>query len=105
MSFFQRFIKIIPTSGVIKPSPIKPVSPRVVKQVVKPTRSVIEARTKARELIVEAKDQAFQIKRQADNEAQKIIQQSHLLKDQASKNMAEVDRRLGAIEQREKKRC
>jgi ribonuclease Y len=79
-----------------KPAPARPTYPALTKA------ELAEAQTKARELIVEAKDQAFQIKRQADLEAQKISQQALVLKDQATQKSAEVDRRLGAVEQREK---
>lgn len=88
MSFLSRFSSL--THGgktpapAVKPQPKKPI----------PVVAKIDE-TKARELIVEAKDQAFQIKRRADEEAQKILSDAQSLKAQAVG-------RLSAIEQREK---
>ncbi|MDZ7587283.1 MAG: Rnase Y domain-containing protein, partial [Patescibacteria group bacterium] len=102
MSFFKRFTKII--AG----QPAVPVKAKVVPAVKKPVVPVVDqsqlvaAQTQARELIIEAKDQAFQLKRQADAQAQQIINQSQDLKEKAVQKLAEVDHRLGAIEQREK---
>lgn len=102
MSFFKRFTKIIagqPTVSVKTkaiPAVKKPLAP-VIDQ-----SQLIAAQSQARELIIEAKDKAFQLKRQADVQAQQIINQSQDLKEKAVQKLAEVDHRLGAIEQREK---
>ncbi|MBU2052055.1 ribonuclease Y [Patescibacteria group bacterium] len=70
-----------PAAPKVKIKPVAPVAPRVDE-------------SKTRELIIEAKDQAFQIKRRADEEAQKILSQAQGLK-------AEVQGRLSAFDQRE----
>ncbi|MFH0942934.1 MAG: Rnase Y domain-containing protein, partial [Candidatus Beckwithbacteria bacterium] len=99
MSFFTHLTKII--AG--KSQPAKP-SPKVKPQIkVQPAPAQLAAiQTQARELIIEAKDQAFQLKRQADAQAQKIIQDAQQLREKSVKQLAEVDHRLGAVEQREK---
>jgi len=105
MSFFKRFTKLMageaPAKKPVKKSrPARPTRPVKRVKVTKTQLAVVEA--KARELIIEAKDKAFQLKRQADAEAQKISQQAQVLKDKAFKQAAEIDHRLGALEQREK---
>jgi len=107
MSFFKRLTNILsaqstPSVKSVKKTPKpKPVSkPAVSSEAVK--AQILQAQTKAKELIVEAKDKAFQLKRQADADAQKIIRNAQILKEQALKKSAEVDHRLGAVEQREK---
>ncbi len=104
MSFLKSFSKIVsgkpvshqPQKKVIKPKPIPPKPPKPsIKQ-------LVEIQTQAREIIIEAKDKAFQLKRQADAEAQQILQQAQVLKDKTQKQAAMVDHRLGAVEQREK---
>lgn len=105
MSFFKRFTKLMAGEApakkpVKKGRPARPVRPVKRVKVTKTQLAVVEAR--ARELIIEAKDKAFQLKRQADAEAQKISQQAQILKDRAFKQAAEIDHRLGALEQREK---
>jgi len=105
MSFFKRFTKLMageaPAKKPVKKSrPARPTRPVKRVKVTKTQLAVVEAR--ARELIIEAKDKAFQLKRQADAEAQKISQQAQVLKDKALRQAAEIDHRLGALEQREK---
>lgn len=105
MSFFKRFTKLMAGEApakkpVKKGRPARPARPVKRVKVTKTQLAVVEAR--ARELIIEAKDKAFQLKRQADAEAQKISQQAQVLKDKAFKQAAEIDHRLGALEQREK---
>jgi len=105
MSFFKRFTKLMAGEApakkpVKKGRPARPARPVKRVKVTKTQLAVVEA--KARELIIEAKDKAFQLKRQADAEAQKISQQAQVLKDKAFKQAAEIDHRLGALEQREK---
>lgn len=105
MSFFKRFTKLMAGEApakkpVKKGRPARPARPIKRVKVTKTQLAVVEAR--ARELIIEAKDKAFQLKRQADAEAQKISQQAQVLKDKAFKQAAEIDHRLGALEQREK---
>jgi ribonuclease Y len=105
MSFFKRFTTIISGQKPVsrRPAPVKkppPVKPVVSSAAVKAQLS--EAQAKAREMVIEAKDKAFQIKRQADIEAQKIISQAQTLKDKLVKQIAEINHRRGAIEQREK---
>jgi len=85
MSFLSRFSNIMAGKSPAVSIKVKPVVPVVTK--------VDE--TKARELIIEAKDQAYQIKRRADEEAQRIL-------SQAQGQKAETQGRLSAIEQREK---
>lgn len=103
MSFFKRITQII--SGGKTAVPVKT---KVMPAVKKPAAPVVDqsqlaaAQAQARELIIEAKDQAFQFKRQADAQAQNIIREAQELKEKAVKQLAEVDHRLGAIEQREK---
>jgi ribonuclease Y len=102
MSFFKRFTKLMAGEAPAK-KPVKkdrPARPVKKVRVTKTQLAVVEAR--ARELIIEAKDKAFQLKRQADAEAQKISQQAQVLKDKALRQAAEIDHRLGALEQREK---
>lgn len=108
MSFLKRFSTLtsgkIPVSKPVKPvKSVKPVKP--VKQAL-PTRpspkQLAQVQAEAREIIIEAKDKAFQLKRQADAEAQKILQQAQFLKDKTQKQAAEIDHRRGAVEQREK---
>lgn len=103
MSFFKRITQIISGSAAV------PAKPKVIK--VKATSPAIPAisptqlaavQAQARELIIEAKDQAFQLKRQADVQAQNIIREAQELKEKAVQKLAEVDHRLGSIEQREK---
>ncbi|MBU1084759.1 ribonuclease Y [Patescibacteria group bacterium] len=60
-----------------------------------------EIENKAREIIIEAKDKAFNIKRQADVTAHNMIQDAGKLKEEALKQRAELEHRLGAIDQRE----
>jgi ribonuclease Y len=94
MSFLSRFTNIVvgkastgPTKSAATPTPAK------VKKVIPVVSQVDEA--KARELIIEAKDQAYQIKRRADEEAQQVL-------TGAQKTLADLDRRLGQVEQRER---
>jgi ribonuclease Y len=108
MSFLKRFSTLtsgkIPVSKPVKPGKsVKPVKP--VKQALParpPVKQLAQVQAEAREIIIEAKDKAFQFKRQADAEAQKILQQAQFLKDKAQKQAAEIDHRRGAVEQREK---
>lgn len=89
MSFFKRFSQIIKggtPAPIVKEKPKKVVSAPVVDQ-----HQLEMAEAKARELIIEAKDQALRIRSEAQAEKEKIIRQ-----------LAEVDHRLGAVEQREK---
>jgi len=110
MSFFKRFTGLISS----KPSPThsktlpksKKSETKPAKIHVKPSKTQLaiaktQAQAQAKEIIIEAKDKAFQLKRQADAEAQKIISQAQTLKEAAVKKSAEVDHKLGAIEQRE----
>jgi len=92
MSFFKRITQIISggkatvsVKAKIVPAVKKPVVP-VVDQT-----QVVAAQAQARELIIEAKDQALRIKSEAQSEREKAVRQ-----------LAEIDHRLGAIEQREK---
>lgn len=89
MSFLKRFIGIV--SGQNQPA--HQPQPKVHQPQVKaqPQIKTAEIEARAREIIIEAKDQALQIKTQAQS-----------LKDEAFKKVAEIDHRLGAVEQREK---
>ncbi|MFC1627121.1 ribonuclease Y [Patescibacteria group bacterium] len=103
MSFLKRFSTIV--SGAKSPKTRKP--KKAVQPVKKPQpiiskTQVLEAQAKARELIVEAKDQAFEIKKRADQNAQKIITESQNLKNKALEQTTQINHRLGAVEQREK---
>lgn len=114
MSFFTRFTKIV--AGKTQPQKSRPqvkFKPQKVKVSHKPqvdqaqvaaiqAQVQAQAQTQARELIIEAKDQAFQLKRQADAQAQRIISDAQALREKSVKQLAEVDHRLGAVEQREK---
>lgn len=99
MSFFTHFTKII--AGKSQPVKATPKVKPQVKAQPDPAQLAV-AQTQARELIIEAKDQAFQLKRQADVQAQRIIQDAQALREKSVKQLAEVDHRLGAVEQREK---
>ena len=102
MSFFKRFTQII--SGKSVPlTEKKPVAKKpVVSAPVIDQHQLELAESKARELVIEAKDQAFEIKKQADAAAQKIINEAQVLREKSVHQLAEVDHRLGAVEQREK---
>mgnify|MGYP000389187262 CR=1 FL=1 len=97
MSFFKRFTQII--KGKVIPSVSKP---QAKSGSVREKLVSVKAEAEARELLIEAKDQAFEIKKQADAIAQRIISEAQNLKDQSIQKLADVDRRLGAVEQREK---
>ena len=99
MSFLNRFTNLMagkPTKVKIK----KPRPPKPKKTISKIRLAEIE--TRAREIIVEAKDKAFEVKRQADLQAQTIFKEAQVLKEKSLKQAAEIDRRLGSVEQREK---
>src|SRR3989304_5964054 len=87
MSFLSRFTSLSRGKTIVPA-----VNPQPKKAA--PTPSRIDE-TKARELIIEAKDQAFQIKRRADEDAQRGLGQAPGL-------TAEAQGRLSALEQREK---
>src|SRR3989344_6094917 len=87
MSFLSRFTSLSRGKTVVPAIKFQP------KKAAPPTTHVDEAKT--RELIIEAKDQAFQIKRRADEEAQRILAN-------AQKTLTDLDHRLGSVEQREK---
>jgi len=102
MSFLNRFTNLM-AGKPTKTTHVKPKKPKV-----KPPKPVVskiqlqEVQAKAREIIIEAKDKAFEAKRQADLQAQSILNQAQVLKDKSLKQAAEVDHRLGSVEQREK---
>ncbi len=100
MSFLKRFVGIVTgdkKAAVIRPqSKPRPQPKPRINQV-----QLAEIQARAREIIIEAKDQALQIKRQADAQSQQFLRDAQSLKDQALTKAAEVDRRLGAVEQRE----
>jgi len=111
MSFFKRFTGLVsnkPSSTHHPKSlPKKPPKLEQAKPSLKPDKAQIaiaqaQAQAQAREIIIDAKDKAFQLKRQADSEAQKIISHAQTLRESSVKKSAEVDHRLGAIEQRER---
>jgi|APSaa5957512622_1039677.scaffolds.fasta_scaffold03796_7 ribonucrease Y len=110
MSFFSRFTKIVSnqpaqkSAGKPQAKPQKP--PKTKTPNAKPTPqstiNLAEIENKARELIIEAKDKAFDIKRQADANAQRMVQDAGKLKEEALRQRAELEHKLGAIEHREK---
>ncbi|MCX6816894.1 MAG: ribonuclease Y [Candidatus Beckwithbacteria bacterium] len=99
MSFFKRFSQIIKGKAILTPATGRSSFGR--KKIVPPV-DLSAAEAKARELIIEAKDQAFEIKKQADASAQKIINEAQASREKSVHQLAEVDHRLGAVEQREK---
>jgi len=101
MSFLTRFSHLVAAKKAAPITKTTVKKPSVaVKAVADKSLSQVEAR--AREIIVEAKDQAFEIKKQADQKAQAIISQADILKDKVQQQAAELSRRLGSVEQREK---
>lgn len=107
MSFLKRFTNLMAGTDTHAPKgqPIKvaPKPKKSPKAKVAPSREqLFQAESKAREIIVEAKDQAFEVKRRADQVAQKIINETQTLKDRVQREAAQLGHRLGAVEQREK---
>ena len=109
MSFFSRFTNIVSSQpdSTQKGKPPKKIKLKHQKppKKTKPQVSQIklaEIENKAREIIIEAKDQAFDIKRQANANAQKMMQDASSLKEEALKQRAELEHKLGAIDHREK---
>ena len=99
MSFLNRFTNLM--AGKPTKIKVKKPKPSIQKKRISKIR-LAEIETRAREIIVEAKDKAFEVKRQADLQAQTILKQAQVLKEKSLKQAAEVDHRLGSVEQREK---
>jgi ribonucrease Y len=81
--------------------------PRYVRQakpVVRelPDKDYSQAKEKAREIIFEARDEAFKLKKQAEDEVTKIRQETYQLQQQLQIKEGGLDRKLGALEEREK---
>ena len=110
MSFLKRFSSImagqpsktIQSTKVNKPQKQSPPKPSKHQLAAVSKEQVALASARARELLIEARDKAFEVKRQADLTAQKIINEAHSLKNQTVRQSAEIDHKIGAVEQREK---
>jgi ribonuclease Y len=104
MSFFKRFSKLTqkPGSGTSQKAKVKSKSPEPPVKVAPSGPQLHQAEIQAREIIIEAKDKALEVKRQADELSQRIISEARNLKDQAITRSTELDRRDGALAQREK---
>ena len=100
MSFFSRFTNIVSGQSASKPyhkpKPLPKHKPKQAKSVLSPVSKIklAEIENKAREIIIEAKNKAFDIKKQADTNAQKMIQAASKLKEEALKQRAEFCRRV-----------
>lgn len=65
-------------------------------------RVIEEARSQAREIIIEARDEAFKIKKAGEEEARKFKSDLLALEQKISQKEENIDRKTGAIEERER---
>ncbi len=70
------------------------------KQIAK--QQLLEAQAKAREIIIEAKDEAIKIKQQTDQEIGRRRQEVDDQQKKLYRDLADVDRKLGQLEERER---
>ncbi len=117
MSFLQRLTAIF---GNGQPVVVPPQSKQVVKmpEPKKPSHDgekmvsgrdkhlakqyLLEAQAKAREIIIEAKDEAFKIRQKVEEEIQARRKEVESLQQNLYQTQAEVDRKLGRLEERER---
>lgn len=64
-------------------------------------QTIQEAKAKAREIIIEAKDEAFKIKQSAEQSVSDKKLEAEKLQQKLYKTQAEVDRKLGRLEEKE----
>ena len=123
MSFFQKLTTIFSkkthelSTAISKPS--QPVAPlQHIAPKAKPSKQISQkelakakhlaeqylqdAKVKAREILIEAKDEAFKFKQASEDEFKSKRQEIEQLQQQLYKTQADVDRRLGSVEERER---
>jgi ribonucrease Y len=93
--------KVVHKKSSKKPS--KLVKPHVSNRDLQKARDMVnEAKSHAREIIIEAKDQAFKLKQQVQEASNKKRQEIDKAQSKLYKTQAEVDRKLGRSEEKEK---
>src|SRR4030043_1163956 len=103
MSFLGKLTKIFRPAEEKKVTMPMERKPKVVikralpKKIIETERARVieEARAQAREIILEAKDAALKLKDETNEEARRIL-------EQARKTQADIGRKIGALEEKEK---
>ncbi|PIS09445.1 ribonuclease Y [Candidatus Beckwithbacteria bacterium CG10_big_fil_rev_8_21_14_0_10_34_10] len=72
------------------------------KKIVVSAKDIVRAEVRAKEIILEAKDEAFRIKTKASEEVRKLSEEAFKTKERIGQREAEIDRKTGALEEREK---
>lgn len=70
------------------------IPPRVLEE------SLMEAKTRAKEIILEAKEEAFRIKKEAESKAEQVQNNLRQLELQTLQKNAEIDHKLGVFEEK-----
>ncbi|NMC35961.1 ribonuclease Y [Candidatus Beckwithbacteria bacterium] len=118
MSFFNRLSTIFAGQTKDKPAIQKPsqtVTPKVQKphkgQVAQVDKTKLkklqeqylqDAKTKAREILIEAKDEAFKLKQEAEESLRDKRKEIDELQQKLYQTQADVDRKVGTLEERER---
>lgn len=96
-------IQVSPIQPKISEKPQKTPKIKINQQDIKQNQQLLsEAKAKAREIIIEAKDEAIKIKQSAEQSVADKKAEAEKLQQNLYKNQADLDRKLGRLEEKEK---